>query len=85
MSTDILPCVAVTSGEVLGALLEAAPDGRLPTLRDAALLVPGERVAASARNLGWRGPLIVAPSAEDGAMFAALAKHSGCESDSGGA
>ena len=77
--------VAVTSGEVLGALLDAAPDGRLPELRDATLLVPGERVAASARNLGWRGPLIVAPSAEDDVMFAALARHSGATGPSGGA
>ena len=77
--------VAVTSGEVLGALLDATPDGRLPKLRDAALLVPGERVAASARSLGWRGPLIVAPSAEDAAMFAALAQHSGYTGPSGAA
>lgn len=77
--------VAVTSGEVLGALLDAAPDGRLPKLRDAALLVPGERVAASARSLGWRGPLIVAPSAEDGVMFAALTRNSGCAGPSRGA
>jgi uroporphyrinogen-III synthase len=77
--------VAVTSGEVLGALLDAAPDGQLPPLRDAALLVPGERVAELARKLGWRGPLIVAASAEDGAMFAALAKHSGCDGDCGAA
>ena len=77
--------VAVTSGEVLGALLEAAPDDRLPTLRDATLLVPGERVAASARSLGWRGPLVVAPSAEDGVMLATLARQSGRAGPSGGA
>jgi uroporphyrinogen-III synthase len=77
--------VAVTSGEVLGALLETAPDHRLPRLRDAALLVPGERVAASARSLGWRGPLIVARSAEDGVMFATLARHAGCAGPSVGA
>jgi uroporphyrinogen-III synthase len=77
--------VAVTSGEVLCALLDAAPDGRLPRLRDAALLVPGERVAASARDLGWRGPLIVAPSAEDGVMFATLAQQSACAGPPGGA
>ena len=67
--------VAVTSAEVLGALLDSAPDDRQPQLRDAALLVPGERVATAARDLGWRGPLVVATSAEDGAMFAALARH----------
>ena len=77
--------VAVTSGEVLGALLEAAPDGRLPKLRDATLLVPGDRVAASARSLGWRGPLIAATSAEDSVMFAALARHLGRAGPSGGA
>lgn len=77
--------VAVTSSEVFGALLDLAPDGRLPRLRDAALLVPGARVAAAARDLGWRGPLIVAQSAEDGAMFAALARHPGREGTSGGA
>ena len=77
--------VAVTSSEVLAALLEAAPDGRLPKLRDATLLVPGDRVAASARNLGWRGPLIAATSAEDGVMFAALARHLGRAGPSGGA
>jgi len=77
--------VVVTSGEVLGALLETAPDGRLPKLRDATLLVPGERVAASARSLGWRGPLVIAPSAEDGVMFATLARHSSCAGPFGGA
>jgi uncharacterized caspase-like protein len=69
----------------LGALLEAAPDDRLPNLRDATLLVPGERVAASARSLGWRGPLVVAPSAEDGVMLATLARQSGRAGPSGGA
>jgi len=64
--------VAVTSAESLAALLAALPDARLPRLRDATLLVPGERVAASARSHDWRGPLRVATSAEDAAMAAAL-------------
>lgn len=63
----------VTSAEVLESLLELAPEARYRWLRDAPLLVPGERVAAEARRLGWRGPLVVARSAEDEAMFAALA------------
>ena len=84
-SVDTRLVIAVTSGEVLAALLDAAPDARLPTLRDATLLLPGERVAALARGRGWRGPLIVAPSAEDGVMFAALLGHSGCEGDPGAA
>jgi uroporphyrinogen-III synthase len=76
-SANVRVVVAVTSGEVLGALLDAAPDHELPMLRDAELLVPGERVAATARDLGWRGPLIIAQSAEDAAMFAALARPPG--------
>ncbi len=64
--------VAATSAESLAALLAAVPDGRLPSLRDTTLLVPGDRVAASARAHGWRGPLVVAVSAEDAAMAEAL-------------
>ncbi len=65
--------VAATSAESLAALLESIPGARLPRLREAALLVPGERVAAAARAAGWRGPLTIAHSAEDAAMAAALA------------
>jgi len=36
--------------------------------------VPGERVAAAARDLGWRGRLVVAPSAEDAVMLDALGR-----------
>jgi uroporphyrinogen-III synthase len=64
--------VAATSVEILAALLELAPDARCPQLRDAALLVPGERVAAAARHHGWRGRLVVAPGAEDSLMLDAL-------------
>jgi len=64
--------VAVTSAESLAALLAAIPQDRLPQLRDASLLVPGERVASAARAHGWRGPLRIAASAEDAAMAAAL-------------
>jgi uroporphyrinogen-III synthase len=64
--------VTVTSAESLAALLAALPDDRLPQLRDSALLVPGERVAAAARGHGWRGALVAAASAEDIAMAEAL-------------
>jgi uroporphyrinogen-III synthase len=64
--------VAVTSAESLAALLEGIPDARLARLRDVTLLVPGERVAASARTQCWRGAVRVAASAEDAAMTAAL-------------
>ena len=64
--------VAATSAAILGSLLDTVSDARIPQLREAALLLPGERAAAAARALGWRGPLIVAKSAEDATMFAAL-------------
>jgi uroporphyrinogen-III synthase len=65
--------VAVTSAEVLESLLALAPASRVPGLLDARLVVPGERVASAARGIGWRGPIVVARSAEDEAMLAALA------------
>lgn len=63
--------VAVTSVEVLESLLALA-SSRVPALLDARLLVPGERVAEAARGHEWRGPLVVARSAEDEAMLEAL-------------
>jgi len=74
--------VAATSTEVLSALLELAPGAQLPRLRDASLLVPGGRVAAAARAHGWRGPVIVAPGAEDSVMIEALAPAAGGASGS---
>ncbi len=62
----------VTSSEVLESLLAMAPGEQYPWLRDAPLLVPGDRVAAEARRLQWRGPLLIAGSAEDETMLAAL-------------
>jgi uroporphyrinogen-III synthase len=64
--------IAVTSVEVLESLLALAPASRVAGLFDARLLVPGERVAAAARAHGWRGGIVVARSAEDEAMLAAL-------------
>jgi uroporphyrinogen-III synthase len=66
--------IATTSAEVLAALLALAPAERCPHLRDATLLVPGERVAAAARQCGWRGGVVVASSAEDAAMADALGR-----------
>lgn len=64
--------VAITSVEGLSALLRLAPETRIPVLRDVVVLVPGERVAAAAHRLGWRGRVIVAESAEDAAMVRCL-------------
>jgi len=66
--------IAATSAEVLAGLLELAPGPTCPRLRDAQLLVPGDRVAAAAREFGWRGPIAVAPGAEDAVMADALVR-----------
>lgn len=77
--------VAATSAEVLAALLELAPEARCPGLKDAMLLVPGERVASAARESGWRGHVVVAPSAEDAAMAETLGRALGGGSPKGAA
>jgi len=69
-----LAVIAVTSVDVLDALLELAPETRVARLRATPLLLPGERVAEAARERRWRGPLVVAPSAEDATMINALAR-----------
>jgi len=66
--------VAATSAEVLAALLDLAPEPDCPGLRDALLLVPGERVAVAARGLAWRGHIVVAPGAEDETMAETLSR-----------
>jgi uroporphyrinogen-III synthase len=63
---------AVTSVEILEGLLAQLPDTVAAALRATTLLVPGERVAAAAAQLGWRGPLLRATSAEDAAMLQAI-------------
>jgi len=68
------PAFAVTSVDVLDALLGLAPESRFPRLKRAVLLVPGERVAAAARERRWSGRIIVAPSAEDATMVATLVR-----------
>lgn len=77
--------VAATSAEVLEALLELLPESRAPWLRNLPLLVPSERVAACAGRAGWRGPLIVAPGAEDDAMTQALVDWLGSARPAAGA
>jgi uroporphyrinogen-III synthase len=66
------PIVVATSVEILAALLSLAPEAARARLKSAALLVPGARVATAARELGWRGPVRAAASAQDGALVAAL-------------
>ena len=65
--------VAVTSVEVLEALLQIAPQDVRARMLDCTLLLPGARVAAAAATAGWRGTRVQAETAEDGAMIRALA------------
>jgi uroporphyrinogen-III synthase len=69
--------VAATSVETLDSLLATVPESRIPGLREATLLVPGERVAAAAHDRRWSGPVIVAASAEDSTMAMALVDAAG--------
>lgn len=71
------PVVLVTSVDVLDALLELAPDASCPRLKRMPLLLPGDRVAAAARQRGWQGPVIVSPGAEDATMVDALVSAHG--------
>lgn len=64
--------VVVTSAEVLEALLRILPSDVAQALAAAPLVAPGERVAAAARRLGWRGAVVIAATAEDEAMLTAL-------------
>jgi uroporphyrinogen-III synthase len=64
--------VAVTSAEVLEALLQLVDAADAERLRSRPLLLPGPRVAATARRLGWSGPLVQAATAEDDAMLRAV-------------
>ena len=67
--------ITVTSVDVLRALVRIVPTELEATLRATALVVPGPRVAAAARELGWDGELIEAASAEDSAMTSALVER----------
>jgi uroporphyrinogen-III synthase len=67
------PIVVATSVDVLVTLLSLTPAVACERLRAVPLLVPGTRVATAARELGWRGPVRAAMSAEDDALVAALA------------
>jgi uroporphyrinogen-III synthase len=68
-----VPIVVATSVEVLETLLSLPPAAACERLTAVPLLVPGTRVATAARELGWRGPVHAAMSAEDDALVAALA------------
>jgi uroporphyrinogen-III synthase len=67
--------IAVTSADVLEALLDLVPPADAARVCDVPLVVPGARVAAAARRLGWRGPVVQSTTAEDAAMLEALRMH----------
>jgi uroporphyrinogen-III synthase len=69
-------CVFIaTSAEILAALFDATPADLHDTVREAALLVPGTRVAAAAKALRWRGRIEQASAADDDAMLEALRRQ----------
>jgi uroporphyrinogen-III synthase len=71
-SAGQIAVATATSVEVLRCLVELlTPRGRA-LLRESALLAGGARVAATAREMGLAGPLIVATSPESGVLVDAL-------------
>ena len=72
LAAPAAPVVVVTSIDLLTALLGGVPAATAATLRAVPLVVPGPRIAAAARKLNWRGPLIEAAGADDSAIVAAL-------------
>jgi uroporphyrinogen-III synthase len=75
------PWVTVTSVAVLDGLLGSVPGEFAGLLRESPLVVPGERVGTAAKERGWRGRLILAASAEDGAMFDAMVRAASASLD----
>lgn len=69
--------VAVTSVEVLDGLLGVLPPALAERVKACAIVVPGMRVEHAVRERRWRGPIVVAGSAEDAAMLAAVVGHAG--------
>jgi uroporphyrinogen-III synthase len=65
--------VTATSVDVFAALLQALPAALRQAVVRNVLLVAGERVASAARVSGWQGALVIADSAEDDNLVAALA------------
>jgi uroporphyrinogen-III synthase len=64
--------VTTSSGEVLENLLALLPQALHPALKRLPLLVVSERSQMRARELGFSGPILLADSAHDGAVVAAL-------------
>jgi uroporphyrinogen-III synthase len=69
--------VLATSVEILDALSQVAPSPDLEALRSCPLIVPGARVAAAAAQLGWRGLVTQAATAEDSSMLEAVSTAAG--------
>jgi uroporphyrinogen-III synthase len=67
--------IAVSSSDVLRSLARIVPAALDASLRATTLVVPGRRVAGTARELGWTGELIEATGAEDAAVVHALVEH----------
>lgn len=66
--------ITATSLEIASSLLELAPSALREEFERVHWLVPGERVAAGVRGLGLSAPLLLADSAEDQDLVAALVR-----------
>ncbi len=71
-SRDQLDVIMLTSVEGLKNLIQIAGQRNAHRLFRTPVVVAGERVAAEARNSGWRAPIITADNATDDAMLKSL-------------
>jgi uroporphyrinogen-III synthase len=77
---DRLQVITATSLDIGRRLLHMVPEALQAHFRRAYWLVPGERVAAGLRGLGLDAPMLIAASAEDQDLVAALERWRSIES-----
>ncbi|HLW26043.1 MAG TPA: uroporphyrinogen-III synthase, partial [Steroidobacteraceae bacterium] len=80
LEADAVQAITVTSVEVGEGLLALATPELHGALERIVWVVPGERVAAALRERGVKAPLLIAASAEDQALVAALKRWRAGES-----
>jgi uroporphyrinogen-III synthase len=80
LEADAVQAITVTSVEVGEGLLALATPELHAAFERIVWVVPGERVAAALRERGVRAPLLIAASAEDQALVAALKRWRAGES-----
>ncbi|MGC3983074.1 MAG: uroporphyrinogen-III synthase [Steroidobacteraceae bacterium] len=74
LQTGELDVITATSVDTLHALTSILDDDARTLAVDRTLLAGSARIAAAARQLGWRGECVIANSPEDAALLTALTR-----------